>query len=330
MQNFYGDLQISKERDAVSNYLVLSLTNTQKVIPYQLELIKQNAHPGVIPLEERISNNQIKLYYRLNSAVSFLQYLEREETELAEILQILDSIVGILLESKNLLLYASGFLLEEEYIYLDPQTGKVSLLYVAVKLAGDVNENFRNLLKRVLFYRGDLPQNIINYCEDINFKVSGFREQLKETKYPLLKKEKQNKEKEKPFQLASPAFLSQEEGLGEVQRGETPTEETGSKEIRRKEVPERPRREDIQVKGQQGQGKAVVKKEKLRFPKKIISVFLLVQLVLVVVLLLLSPWLNSLEDSFATYGGLVLILVALNLLFFRRIFSICRNDNKDN
>jgi len=325
VQNFYGDLQISKERDFISNYLVLSLTNTQKVIPYQLELIKQNAYPGIIPLAERMSNNQTQLYYRLNSAVSFLQYLEREETELAEILQILDSIVSILLESKNLLLYASGFLLEEEYIYLEPHTGEVSLLYVPVKLAGDVNENFRNLIRRVLFYRGDLPQNIINYCEDNNFKISGFREQLKEIKYPLLKKEKQNKEKEKPFQLASPAFLSQEEELGEVQRGETPTEETGSKGVRRKEVqerqerPERPRREGIQVKGQQGQGKAVVKKENLRFPKKTISAFLLVQLVLVVVLLLLSPWLNSLEDSSATYGGIILILVALNLLFFRRL-----------
>lgn len=297
---FLGGFTVSLARDALNNYLVISLDSSKKVIPYQLGIISSNSYPGMISMEERVINNQSELYYRLNNnSISLSRYLEQDQTNVEEIIKVLDSIVGILLGSKNFLLYASSFLLHEEYIYLNPNVHEVYLIYIPVNLAGDVNENFRDLLKRISLCREDFYQKVNEYCQDSNFSIVGFREKIKEMKFPILKRETQSRERSKPFHL-------------EVKPIEQPPEET--RPVEDEEI--------SSLREIQNELMDKFKKEKISPErKKAIGIFILVQLVVVIVLFYFSSYLTVTEDATTTYGGIALIVIALNFLLLKKLFK---------
>mgnify|MGYP000890849258 CR=1 FL=1 len=194
-------------KEAYGNYLVLTLPDSVKLIPYQARLLQENPHPGLIPFEVQRSDHCLKLYYQLAGRITFLQYVQKEDTAPAQIIAALDRIGAILMESKNLLLYPAGFFLQAEYIFLEPHPAEVSLIYVPVKplapgLLADVQESFRHLLKNVFCYRKDLPPEILTWCDEENFQLYRLRERLKELKFSDWKKaQPASGVKEKPFQL---------------------------------------------------------------------------------------------------------------------------------
>jgi hypothetical protein len=281
--NLLIDFKVSFIKDMGGNYLVVKLPQQQKIVLHQLEIINRNLPLGIIPIEKREINNQTALYYCLNSYVPFSYYLEKEEITSGELIKILDEIVNILLQSKNYLLYAASFLLHPDYIYLSAGRQEVFLLYLPVKLPGNVNANFRELLKKVVSVCADFPQNLVAYNEEQFFNLQGFREQVKKIKFSELKKGEEIKERVKPFHLESEVFLSRE------------------------------------LQHEEGEKNSLLKDFTLK--KKFITVFGLFQLIILVVLMLLSPWLNSFGNTLTIYGGLALLIVVFNLLILR-FFSL--------
>ena len=134
------DFTVNLVKDVGGSTLVIGLTWEQKTVYHQIKVINRNAPPGIIVMEEKKENNQIKLYYDLKNSLPLSYYIEREEISGEEVIRFLDEIVGVVLESKNYLLFASSFLLQQEYIYFNPDSRKVLLVYLPVKLQGDVNE----------------------------------------------------------------------------------------------------------------------------------------------------------------------------------------------
>jgi hypothetical protein len=297
---FLGGFTVSIARDALHNYLVISLDSTQKVIPYQVGIINNNSSPGIMFMEERVINNQSELYYRLkNGSISLSRYLDKDDVDIEELIEILDNIVGILLGSKNFLLYGASFLLHEDYIYLNPALREVYLIYIPVNLAGDVNENFRDLLKRISLCKEEFYQNINVYYLDSDFSIGGFREKIKEMKFSVLKKERQSKEKGKPFQLE---VCTEQHSPEEIIPAED--ENTGGLQEIQFELMSRLKEKEISPSR-----------------KKAIYIFSLVQLAIVIILVLSSSYLSSVKATTATYGGIALIVIAVNLLLLKKLFK---------
>jgi len=282
------ELEIKAVKDVKENYLEVSLSEQEKVIRHQVEIIRQHSPSGIMTFEERKSNQQTKLYYRLNSQLPLSYYLEREELGSAEIRQILEEIVEILLKSKNYLLSASGFLLQEDYIFLHAQTHKVSLFYLPLKLQGDALANFRQLLMNLNKSCEDLPQELLIAANEQFFNLSSFREQLREIKQPLAKEKKPVLEKTKTFQLESKLNSS------------------GTS------IPSQPAPEPALI-------PEVIASIKLK--KKPLLVFLLIQVVLAVIIVLFSSSLKDLGGSLATYGGIFLIIMSFDLLLLKRLLK---------
>jgi len=286
-----NEFTVSLMRDVGENYLVVSLDNRKRVIAHQLEIMNRNPHPCFLAVEERKSNEQTKLYYRLNSRAPLRYYLEREAMTSGEVIKVLDTIVGILTESKNYLFYATSFLLQQDYIYLTPTTQEVSLVYLPAKLPGDAHENFRELLKRIIPSCEDFPKSLVDYSEEQFFNLQGFREQLKKIKYSVQKKGKQMKAGAKVFQLESNLPPKQGKSFEKEDAGEE---------------------EGLVIKAKEKKNSARGKK---------LVVFILLQLVLVIVLAVFSSWFEAQGGAVATYIGLFLVIVACDLLFLKRLFK---------
>jgi hypothetical protein len=277
-------------KEACGNYLVLTLPESVRLIAYQAQLLKENPHPGLIPFEVQRSDHRLKLYYQLAGRISLLQYVQREDTAPAQIIAVLDRVVAILMESKNLLLYPAGFFLQAEYIFLEPHRAEASLIYVPAKplestLLVNANECFRHLLKNVFHYREDLPPEIFTWCDEENFQLNSFRERLKELKFSDWKKEHLGTGvKEKPFQLTEAT-----NGATDVPRSVVTT-----------------------VLSTAPFG--------LQLPKiGIFGLFLLPQLLLTTFLFLSFPQVFNFTEEPTSIVGTGLILAAVNVLFLRKL-----------
>lgn len=300
------DLAVNIVKDFGENFLVVELSDQYKLIPHQLEIIKRNSPSGIMAIEEIRNNNQTKLYYHLQSCLPLSCLLERGEIGSKAIVNILDELMGILLESKNYLLSATGFLLLRQYIYLHPLTYQVTLVYLPVKLPGifDVHENFRQLLKELSDICADFPQDLIKYSEDdYFFNLQGFRQRLKNMRHPLIIKNKQEKQKEKGFHLDADASSNMLKADCVVKDN---LEKTGNVN-----------HADIQIKEA---------KKFLVVVKKPLIIFFLLQMAVAVVLYLLSTVILSSDASSLTYLGIFLLIMSFDLLLLKKLLQ---KDSKE-
>lgn len=320
------DVTLDYIQEGFRNYLVLRCPEAAKLIAFQVEMISQNPHPGLIPFTAQRDNNGVKLRYQLDSRVPLEQYLQDEKVQTSKIVEILDQLLTVLLESKNLLLHPAHFLLKPEYIYFDLSCDGVSLIYVPLKdLSGfvysdDVNKNFRHLLSTLFQYRSDLPPELFSLCQDQDFQLKDFRERLEEVYFAVRKKETLRGPKEKPFQLSGSALRAPERGA-RAREGRPVFKVKGKiawpSASQQANSAGQPGAEQGRSAGQFG-SKLNKSAGQLGWRTKTMGLFLLLQLLGALLLLVLFPQLNALRDGLDLLG-LFLVLVGVNVLFLRGI-----------
>ena len=289
------NLTIDLKKDVGGNNLVIALASAQKTVHHQIEVINHNAPPGIILVEERKDNKQTKLYYCINNLTPLSYYIEKEEISSAEVIRILDEVVETILESKNYLLSAAGFLLQQEYIYLDFASRKVSLVYLPVRLQSDINESFRNLLKELSYTYDDFPQELRAYSQEEFFNLRGFREQIKSIIFSHHNRLNPEKEQgiKKTFQLQ--AVSDDTQIKKEVSVGE-----------------------ELPLEVFEDRAADTIKVAEAFYLKRSVLIFIAVQLGIAVVLVLFSSVIKAL-GGIATYLGLLLIIMSFDYLLLKKL-----------
>lgn len=130
-------------------YLVMGIENEEQILDFQLQIMKSNPHPQLLPLEKRKLNGKIKLYYPLGSMVSAAEYAP-EGFAPEELLWILEGILRALKLSAPYLLSGHNFLLDTRFIFLEPADKNVALTCLPFRGEGDINANLQELLKALL------------------------------------------------------------------------------------------------------------------------------------------------------------------------------------
>lgn len=174
--------EYSFERDSACSYLVLRLDSDIKLLNHQAEIISQNPAPAFVPFHIRRENENISIYYNITSRITLAQYLERKRLNRKEILDLLRNITRNLMLHRNYLLELSSFIIHQDFIYINPATAEVSLVYVPVHQDRDIMEAYREFLKDMLVNSANIDENsgdnflqrILNFLRLDTFNLNDF------------------------------------------------------------------------------------------------------------------------------------------------------------
>ncbi len=141
--------RFSYESDASSSYLVIDIGKKADIQEYQVEMIGNNPSQAILPVVIRRENDRIKLCYNVTSKQPLLQFLKREKLNREEVVCILRNITRSLLEYKNYFLSDKYFLLDKQYIYINPATLVVSLAYIPFAPDSGFNMDARCFVRKL-------------------------------------------------------------------------------------------------------------------------------------------------------------------------------------
>ncbi len=333
-QDLKERFQFTYESGIAGSYLVIRGDAGEKLHNYQVDMIASNPREGILPLDVRQKDQSLGFYYNITSRQSLGQFLKRRKIREEEFVRILESMTRTLLEARNYLLRENLFLLDDEFMYVNPNTLDVSLVYLPIQketggeqtfkeflvklimFTVDMEEVGNGLLQRILidakreaFSIGDLHKLLLDFkCKDIS--TPNQEGALRVEKKPAdilpkqmfaslaLPKQDMNKRKEeadKGTKLKIPPIMTPES-----------KEKTETRENKKKEA------------------KAAEKRLQLGYKTPVVPVVVLLQVVIAGILIAAvnSRVLDSLsEDTTTTYGAFALILGAVDFLLLRKLLD---------
>jgi len=301
------------ESDDFGSYLIIK-PEEDSLIEYQVEMISNNNIPGLLAMDVRCKNNEIYLYYKITSLIPLSKFLSRKKIDKRQLLNLLNQITQTMLTGIDYLLYNKCYILEQDFIYMDPASFKLYMVYLPMALEEDVNQNLRKLIIDLIINatyieedeQGDgFIRKIINYIKGDTFNVIGFNKLLKQLNEDV---HEIGDELE-----VSEGFLTGETNINGDIKGDSQVEEDF--EIR----------EDFEVK------ENFEINEDSRYPKKtrgtlknqrIFAIGAAVQIILIMLFLLSRNFLETLGgDIKTTYAAAILIILAIDALIIKNLLD---------
>ncbi len=184
------DFKAHYEQTTEQQLLVLTKKNFNRedIIEYQVEMIAKNILPGIIGLEVRERDAEVKLAYQITGLVTLVEYLHNQTITATELLALMERVVVVLQECKNYFLSETAFCLNANYLYVNPESAEVALIYLPVELKQDLVSNlkvfFVNLVTNLanLEQAGDFVPQVLQLVKTEGFNLLEFRQQLKKLK----------------------------------------------------------------------------------------------------------------------------------------------------
>lgn len=199
---YRDNIAFEYERDDFGSYLAVKVKDSCKIINYQVEMLTNNEIPGLLPVIIRKKENETYLYYNITSKISLLQLLSRIRITKEKYINIMQQISKTILTGRNFLLYGKCFLIDENYIYINPETNDIYLLYLPISgnilIDEDIEPALRNFVIRMMVNFVEIDeecsgdsyiQKLLSHTKKDTFNVENFNRFLNrlanEGAYPL-------------------------------------------------------------------------------------------------------------------------------------------------
>ncbi len=164
---------INYENDSTSNYLVLRPKNDRKLIEYQVQMLLNNKIHGLLSFHINSVGNHVNCFYDITSKCTLVNIMNRKKYNryefLLSMLMITKSIMGI----KDYLLNDTNLLLDENNIYVDPETMNLFFVYLPFQNnSNDIKTFLLNIIiKLVKFQEEDCDNYIQKILENIKSEM---------------------------------------------------------------------------------------------------------------------------------------------------------------
>ncbi len=335
MSSYETKFDISYENDLNSSYLVIKVPKTVKVVDFQIDMVTQNSCPGVLPIESRYKDNELNIYCNVTSKMALGQYLERKRLSKSEFLDILENISKTILDAEDYLLDSNNFMLDTKYLFLNPETREVHMIYLPIVAIHDISEQFKEFLINLIVYRaklseresGDFINAILNYLKGSSFNLKEFHTLVKQIRHttggPQVDPVAQYIAKPKPEPKSKPKE-KKPKGLGSMMSSDSdhrPSQQTFQpQEV--SQAPQKPKKGAKRPTANQAAGpdEFVYKK---RFKKSAMIIAIVSQILLGVGLLMsLNKVVELAGDKNTAYMALSLFVISIDGLLFKRLFAL--------
>ncbi|MCR4441956.1 MAG: DUF6382 domain-containing protein [Peptococcaceae bacterium] len=199
------------EKDSSGSWLVFDINGEERILQYQVEMIRHNRRLQAVIVHKRQVNERVELWYEAGETVPLANYLREKNLTRDGLLDVLDLMIKCVSGCKNYFLYDRCFLLDIDYLFIHPRSLTVFFVYLPLLLGGDAESNFQRFLRQLSTAwrpekNGDglhLQRIIQELCAAERIRFEEMARVLKECRYSYFKRcEQKRGPEEKPFRLA--------------------------------------------------------------------------------------------------------------------------------
>lgn len=140
--NFDKEFFVMFENNSTSNYLLLRPKDKNLLVDYQVQMLLNNKIGGLLDFNTNNVSGEINCFYDVTSRCSLVSFLSRKKFLRNEFLIMLLNIINNVIRLKEYLLYDYNILLDERYIYVDPEKQDLAFVYLPISGMGNNYKNF--------------------------------------------------------------------------------------------------------------------------------------------------------------------------------------------
>lgn len=141
-------------------YVHIKLSGNEMINTREIELLNSHQINSLIDPEAG-KKNKSELFYKVSNYISLKEYL-KSVTSKDRFLNIIISILETLKDTQKVMLYNKNFILDTEYIFVEPQSKMLLYIYLPV-----VNYDFEQDIKR--FFMNIVYDTVFNQFEDCTY-----------------------------------------------------------------------------------------------------------------------------------------------------------------
>ncbi len=183
------EMEMLFESDAAASFLVIKCN--AKVLEYQALMLEKNKIRHVVPVNVLRKEGVTCFYYNITSKISLSFFLNRRKLGKGEFLRLLLHIVAAVGDSAGYLLSDTNFLFGSEYTYINPETLEPALIYVPASLEESEGIALQSFVSDLVlqhinvdgFGSGNFVQRILAAVTSETFNIKGLITLLSELLY---------------------------------------------------------------------------------------------------------------------------------------------------
>lgn len=288
-----NELKFMYESDASSSFLVVRCEG--ETIDFQLRMLENNDIGYIVPVEVAQKDGTCHFFYNITSRIPLSLYLKRYKFGRDDFLRLLLNIFVCINDSAGYLLASSNFVFNAEYMYIDPGTLDIMLIYIPARISDKAAGTLQSFVSDLLmlhinedgFGSGNLVQRILSEISSETFSINGFIKLINELLYG--------------------------QGNEKVQLYLPNTEQEICNKIIEENVNSDKKEEKINIKAN------ISKTGTLPF-----AVFaVLLQILIGAGIYMCRGWLdNAGDDPAITYSAVILIVLSVEVLVFKKLYSL--------
>lgn len=307
-QGQYSKLRFSYESDAAASFLVVQYDG--KVTDYQLRMLEQNSIKNVISPEVVRKEGMASFYYNITSKISLSFLLKRQKLSREEFLRLLLHITSSVSDSSGYLLNPKSFIFNIDYMYINPETLEPALVYIPATIDQSACTTLQSFISELLmmhieaegFDKGNFVQRVLSVVKSEAFNMKACVALMSELMYV-------------PEQSRGQARCE----LGEAKQDELSVNNYNKvrKEEIKKEKEKKTREKKNNVKNNANEGTGANISSYL-----VVVLVIALQFAMGIIVYMSRDFLDKVgENKTVTYAAVLMIVLAVDLLIFKRIYD---------
>lgn len=184
-----NELKFMYESDASASFLVIRCDD--EIIEYQVRMLENNDIGYIVPVEVAKKEGICHFFYNITSKIPLSLYLKRHKFSREDFLRVLLNVSVCINDSAGYLLASSNFVFNAEYVYIDPGTLDIMLVYIPARISGEAAGTLQAFVSDLLmqhineegFGSGNLVQRILSEIRSERFSINGFIKLINELLY---------------------------------------------------------------------------------------------------------------------------------------------------
>ena len=149
-------------------YISINMQDNIKIMDYQIEMVNNNQGNGILYIDKRQLNEDIKFLYDVTSYISFKEYIRDSKVDGNNLLSIFNNLINVILSLPSFLLNIDNIILDENYLLVDKVKKTVGVIYVpSENKIQNTEVEFKQLIKQVIIDCMDHKKNMDYFINEI-------------------------------------------------------------------------------------------------------------------------------------------------------------------